>query len=288
MGSTVGRRPGARREGPRTRRRGIGGSAGGAALPRRDRARPAADPAGFIQVRHVIDGQQRLTTLQLLLDAAQEVVASAWRGHRRPDPEGAGAEPPGITQHPDEVFKVWPTDRDQAAFRAAMDNDVVVPPSSRTRGSRRRMRSSSGDHRLGRGRRRIREQATARLNALAGACTSTQARGHRPRARRQRAGHLRDAQPPRGSAAGRGLGEEPACSRSLRRRAATSRPSTRSYWEPLDRDYWRQLIAQGRLYRPRIDVFLNYWLTMKLLREVPPTASSPTSATTSTGSGGDG
>lgn len=30
--------------------------------------------AGFIQVRHVIDGQQRLTTLQLLLDAAQEVT----------------------------------------------------------------------------------------------------------------------------------------------------------------------------------------------------------------------
>jgi hypothetical protein len=34
-------------------------------------------------------------------------------------------------------------------------------------------------------------------------------------------------------------------------------------------DYWRQLMAQGRLYRPRIDVFLNYWLTMKLIREVP-------------------
>ena len=32
-------------------------------------------PTGFFSVRHVIDGQQRLTTLQLLLDAAQEVVA---------------------------------------------------------------------------------------------------------------------------------------------------------------------------------------------------------------------
>src|SRR5262249_19271699 len=41
------------------------------------------------------------------------------------------------------------------------------------------------------------------------------------------------------------------------------------YWKPFDGDSWRQLVAQGRLYRPRVDVFLNHWLTMKLLREVP-------------------
>jgi hypothetical protein len=41
------------------------------------------------------------------------------------------------------------------------------------------------------------------------------------------------------------------------------------FWSDLDSDYWRQLVAQGRLYRPRIDLFLNYWLTMKLLHEVP-------------------
>jgi uncharacterized protein with ParB-like and HNH nuclease domain len=47
-------------------------------------------PAGFIAVRHVVDGQQRLTTLQLMLDAAQLVVqrhgapmdAQALRGAR--------------------------------------------------------------------------------------------------------------------------------------------------------------------------------------------------------------
>ena len=42
-----------------------------------------------------------------------------------------------------------------------------------------------------------------------------------------------------------------------------------AHWRPLDSDYWRELTAQGRLYRPRIDLFLNHWLTMKLLREVP-------------------
>jgi hypothetical protein len=41
------------------------------------------------------------------------------------------------------------------------------------------------------------------------------------------------------------------------------------YWRELDGDYWRQQIAQGRLFRPRIDVFLNHWLTMIQMREVP-------------------
>ena len=82
-------------------------------------------PVGFIGVRHVVDGQQRLTTLQLLLDAARCVV----------EQHGATIDAQGlqvlvlnnatITQHPDEVFKVWPTDRDQDAFRAAMTNPRV-------------------------------------------------------------------------------------------------------------------------------------------------------------------
>src|ERR1700730_4162061 len=34
----------------------------------------ASTPSGFIAARNVVDGQQRLTTLQLLLDAAREVT----------------------------------------------------------------------------------------------------------------------------------------------------------------------------------------------------------------------
>jgi hypothetical protein len=85
-------------------------------------------PSAYIGVRQVIDGQQRLTTLQIVLDAAQWVVEQV--GH----PMDAQAlrvlvlNDINIAQTPDEVFKVWPTDRDQAAFRAAMNNDAAVPP----------------------------------------------------------------------------------------------------------------------------------------------------------------
>ena len=77
------------------------------------------NPGDFIAVRHIVDGQQRLTTLQLLLDAAQEVTE---RNGAPLDAETLKVlvlNQPQVTQHPDEMYKVWPTDRDQDAFRAA-------------------------------------------------------------------------------------------------------------------------------------------------------------------------
>ena len=40
-------------------------------------------------------------------------------------------------------------------------------------------------------------------------------------------------------------------------------------WSPFDADSWRRQVKQGRLYRPRIDVFLNYWLAMRRTHDVP-------------------
>ncbi|MEX2211237.1 MAG: DUF262 domain-containing protein [Gaiellaceae bacterium] len=43
-------------------------------------------------------------------------------------------------------------------------------------------------------------------------------------------------------------------------------------WKPeLDDDYWRAAQRQGRLFRPRADLFLMHWLTMKLRRITPAT-----------------
>ena len=81
----------------------------------------------YISVRSIVDGQQRLTTLQLLMDATQAVVA------KYGDPQDAQAlevlvlNPAQLSPNKDERFKVWPTDRDQTAFRAAMDDGESVP-----------------------------------------------------------------------------------------------------------------------------------------------------------------
>ena len=39
-------------------------------------------------------------------------------------------------------------------------------------------------------------------------------------------------------------------------------------WLPFEDSWWRKEIRQGRIFRPRLDVFLNYWLVMETAKEV--------------------
>ncbi|MDE2891494.1 MAG: DUF262 domain-containing protein [Chloroflexota bacterium] len=85
-------------------------------------------PAGSIEIRRVIDGQQRLTTLQILLDAVQEVYEQqehkleARRLQRlvlNDELDTGGDEVAG--------YKVWPSENDQQEFRFAMRNNATGP-----------------------------------------------------------------------------------------------------------------------------------------------------------------
>ena len=42
-------------------------------------------------------------------------------------------------------------------------------------------------------------------------------------------------------------------------------------WGNLDEGWWRREVRQGRLFRPRLDMLLNYWLAMRTGSEVSPT-----------------
>ncbi len=78
---------------------------------------------GQIETRLVVDGQQRLTTLQLLLDAAQKVLES--RGIQNPEELTnliRNQEAPGNSD-PNHIFKVWPTVIDHGAFREVLTAD---------------------------------------------------------------------------------------------------------------------------------------------------------------------
>jgi Protein of unknown function DUF262 len=75
---------------------------------------------GQMQERTIIDGQQRLTTLQLLLDAlhAELQAVQALQPAMRIEPLVTNAEP--FCSKPEDRFKVWPTNRDRPAFNAIM------------------------------------------------------------------------------------------------------------------------------------------------------------------------
>jgi hypothetical protein len=80
---------------------------------------------GQMQERTIIDGQQRLTTLQLLLDAlhAELLAVNVQQAAMRIEPLVANAEP--FCSKPTDRFKVWPTNRDRPAFNAVM---AAKPP----------------------------------------------------------------------------------------------------------------------------------------------------------------
>lgn len=78
------------------------------------------NPIGLMQTRTVIDGQQRLTTLQLLLDAlhAELLTVGATAPAARLEALVRNAAP--FCGRPEDQFKVWPTNRDRPAFNAVM------------------------------------------------------------------------------------------------------------------------------------------------------------------------
>ena len=83
-----------------------------------------------IDQREVIDGQQRVTTLQLLLDAIQQVCEDSEQQYLR----GASMRLSRLVTNDERlvndekhhVFKLWPTRSDREAFRHAMDNGLAV------------------------------------------------------------------------------------------------------------------------------------------------------------------
>jgi hypothetical protein len=69
----------------------------------------------------IIDGQQRLTTMQLLLDAAHQALTLVGSETLARQVEDLIRNPEHFCRTAEDRFKVWPTNRDRAAF-----NDVMA------------------------------------------------------------------------------------------------------------------------------------------------------------------
>lgn len=87
-------------------------------------------PVGKPDARSIIDGQQRLTTLQLLMEAVRDLC----RG--RPELDRLQRRMEKLIEnqdvsHPDDRFKVWPTNVDRPVYRAIME--TVDPETLRLR-----------------------------------------------------------------------------------------------------------------------------------------------------------
>ena len=227
----------------------------------------AGDPARS----SVIDGQQRLTTLQLLLDAAQLVMEDAGCDDVAESIEELVINDSRRFRGTPKRFKLWPSRIDRAAFECVMDNDKAVPSDlddSRIVWAHRFFVDAMTEWAFEAG--DDSEEATEeRLAALAAVLQQ----------------HLQivaidlastdDDQLIFETLNDRGT---PLLAADLIKNYVFQRCDEigadvdawgDTYWRDFDNDWWREEIAQGRLLRSRIDLFLQYWLTMRVKDEIP-------------------
>ncbi|HJQ94230.1 MAG TPA: DUF262 domain-containing protein [Acidimicrobiia bacterium] len=225
----------------------------------------SGDPAR----KSVIDGQQRLTTLQLLLDAAHSVTEEF--GRKR-DAESLkelvlnGAERFKSTPR---RFKLWPSRIDRPAFEHVMDDELGVP-------------KQLADSRIAQAHRffkdAIREWAEVSSD---------------PDKAALRLSTLSDVLQQRLQIVSIDLGvndDDQLIFETLNDRGTPLLAADLIknfvfqlcenlgadvdawgdlYWQDFDGDWWRDQVSQGRLFRSRIDLFLQYWLTMRTRSEIP-------------------
>lgn len=225
----------------------------------------AGDPA-----RHsVIDGQQRLTTLQVLLDAVQLVT------HEHGAEDDAETLMELVTNRARRFrgtpkrFKLWPSRADRTAFEYVMDNDKPVSDDLATSRIATAHTFFSECVREWAGIESDPAQAGSRLRLL------SQVVQQRLLVVTINLDQKDDAQLIFETLNDRGT---PLLAADLIKNMVFQRGEElgadvdawgETYWADFDEDWWRQEVQQGRLFRSRIDLFLQYWLTMREQDEIP-------------------
>ncbi|MEI7546776.1 MAG: DUF262 domain-containing protein, partial [Actinomycetota bacterium] len=227
----------------------------------------AGDPARS----SVIDGQQRLTTLQLVLDAAELVMETADCDDVAESIHELVVNDSKRFRNTPKRFKLWPSRVDRAAFESVMDNSQTVPPTLEDSRIVRAHRFFVDAMREWAATAEVGNQFTpeARFAALATVLQQ----------------HLQivaidlaatdDDQLIFETLNDRGT---PLLAADLIKNYVFQRCDEigadvdtwgEKYWQDFDNDWWRDEIAQGRQLRSRIDLFLQYWLTMRVKDEIP-------------------
>lgn len=222
-------------------------------------------PTGIILSREIIDGQQRLTTLQLAMSAARDVLLELgqehWAQHFR------NLTTNHIQGESSERFKVWPTNRDREEFREAVSEGTI----KRAEGNGNLV---DGYHYFAREVGLWLGEKVECLSAAAQALTSVFSQDLVLVAidlDQEDDGQLIFETL---NALGTPLLPSDLVKNLLfhesEKQDCDSERFYEQYWKEFDHNsgYWREELKIGRLKRPRIDAFLQHYLTLKCGRHV--------------------
>lgn len=214
--------------------------------------------------REVIDGQQRLTTLQLVLDAAR-VVSEELGCESEADQlyELTRNNERIAKRNPDLAYKLWPTTTDRDAYIAVMSEAPALNGNPRVAEAHEyfqlRVRDWIGDGGT------VERRTSALVSALVALLElvvidlgssddafvifeTLNARGTPLLASDLVKNYLLQTASHDGVQSADEIGKQ--------------------YWSRFDDNWWRTEIRQGRLHRPRLDTFLDYWLESRTAEEV--------------------
>ena len=221
---------------------------------------------GLLDGRTIIDGQQRLTTLQLLIAAARSIAVDRGFDSLRRQFEPLLLNDKDVVRGDGDPFKVTPTQQDRAPFREVLGGGIVA---------------STGSHRMHQAYRYFRGEIAAWLDEVQSADEASMRLEKLGTVIWKRlivvqidlgAGDNAQAIFETMNALGTPLLAADLIKNHLFQTATLQGADIaelyEQHWKVFesagagDEGWWRETVQQGRLTRPRLDVFLNHWLAM--------------------------
>jgi len=228
------------------------------------------NPSGSMQERTIIDGQQRLTTLQLMFDAlhAELVAVGATAPSMRLETLIVNTAP--FCSQPEDRFKVWPTNRDRPAFNAVMsatepvDYDAVGYTDERMVQAHQyfseRAREWLNSEGAG--------KALARANAIETVVRDLLQVVVIDLGADENAQEIFETLNARGAQLTAADLIKNFIFQRLLESGADVEAAYEKYWKEFESAFWETEISVGRMRYPRSSIFLNHWLVAQTGEEV--------------------
>lgn len=228
------------------------------------------NPTGNLQQRTVIDGQQRLTTLQILLDSLHAEINSVGESDASKRLELLIRNPKEYCDHSEDQFKVWPTNKDRQAF-----NEVMAMDSSAAHQSLK-----NKDSKLALAHQFFSEQFRQWLNEGGVEEIPARVKAMERTTREllqivvidltasENAQEIFETLNARGSQLTAADLIKNFVFQRLLEQGADIESSYSNHWKQFETGFWEQEISVGRVKAPRSSIFLNHWLICQTTEEI--------------------
>lgn len=226
----------------------------------------------YIQARSIIDGQQRLTTLQVLLHAAKAIMADIGLAQEAAILDGMVNNEEKYWASDHDRFKLWPTNLDRQVYSQIMtagmtpvNYGTLVDPSAPLVGAHKFFHEQIGGW--------VREEDAhekreRRARSLVLAIRELVRVVEITLKEHENAQVIFETLNDRGEPLQASDLVKNLIFQEVEQAGGDSESLYAEYWQPFDTAEWRAKVAQGRLFRPRVDLFLQHWLVLRTLSDV--------------------